>query len=484
MKSNGMIRLAVIGSTSSGKTYLLRDIIESFSRLGYECKGELGTLYASPFEFCQKLESDRQVVQTPVVKCRATHEYRGEFSDKFNRSFRLGFLDIPGELFTPERMEKFYRIISGLSRLGKYFEYDTYARDGESSKVLRFIGPSGTEPYSDGYQTIVQAYTEGGYVVKKPLLPLPRRISGKELVLNFFDYDTDSVIEAIADAIPFLGKDSGVTRNEFVLTSLSKDLFYIIYALYATDVVLCDKLVMPSEVSDSTVSSGSDSPLIQLQRLYSTKDFKPGKKKYYMAFRGADALIKNRLGDLIENNMKIDHVYALIIYLLEYKLNGNNRYEADRNLHLGDIVHKYLEMQDVPYYVDKYLKDDYSIQPYYHQDYSSDYRTGSDLDKVLKNRISIAVREFERIRSDSASENEIFMAPNVFMTSSAIADENHGFEVSGNDLDNVRVMGGRCCSVSNRACFGTIQLAKSLMLRNGVRFEEDEQIDLIGRYIN
>ena len=489
MKSKGMIRLAVIGSTSSGKTYLLRDIIESMNKLGYQCKGELGNLYSSPFEFCQKLQNEGkglgEVPKTPVVKCRANNEYRGNFVDKrYGRGFELGFLDIPGESINPEAMAVFTKIVSGLYKLGKYFEYDVYSRGEESSKVMRYVGPHGDAPESDTYLNIVKAYAEGGYKQKSSFFPMTRKVSGKDIVTRFFDYDTDSVIEAIAQAIPLFESSHGVKQSDFIHTSQSKDFFYIIYALYATDVVLCDKLVMPSEVSDSSVVTNSASPILQLQQLYNTSQFNPGKKRYYMAFRGADALIKNRLSDLVEWEMTLDHIYAFVVYLLEYKLTGKNRYDEQREDHLGSIVHKYLNEKDVKDCVDKYLKDEYSIQPYYNQGKFGEYCTGKDLDKELKARVNLAVKDFERIRSEYGYDEEMFMAPNVFLTSSAIADKDYDFEVTGNATANVRAMEGDCGFPERRACFGTLQLTKSLLLRNRVRFDDGDQIDLIEKYIN
>lgn len=484
MKSKGKIRLAVIGSTSSGKTYLLRDIIESLSRCGYQCNNKLGHLYASPYEFCQKLQNESkgqgEVLKTPVVQCRAHNEYRGKFKDKRSaRGFELGFLDIPGESITPEAMTTFTKIVNGLYRLGRYFKYDVYVRGVESSKVLRYVGPSGDALESEKYHTIIQAYEKGEYKKRNFSLPMSRNVSGKEIVTNFFDYDTDSVIEAIAQAIPLFEESQGVKQSDFIQTSQSKDFFYIIYALYATDVVLCDKVVMPSDLSDSSVVTNSESPILQLQQLYNTSEFKPGKKKYYMAFRGADSLVKNRLSDLIEWGMKLDHIYAFIIYLLEYKLTGKNVYAAQREDYLGPVIHKYLNEKAVKECVEKYLKDEYSIQPYYNQGTFGEYCTGKDLDKELKARMNLAIKDFEKIRSEYGYDTEMFMAPNVFLTSSAIADKDYDFEVSGNSATNVRAMEGNCAYPERRACFGTLQLTKSLLIRNNVRLYDDDQDDLI-----
>ena len=489
MKTDKTIRLAVIGSTSSGKTYLLSDLLESLSRLGYNCRAELGVLYASPFDFRQKLQSEGEVRQTPLVNLRKIKQYRGTFRHKgFNRSFELGFLDIPGELFLPEKMMRFTNLINALSTLGKYFEYDVYTRGNERSKVLRFIGFDGGAEESEGYKAIITAYKETGYKEGDKLFGLRNKlgldkVSGMDVVKNFFDFDTDSVVEAVAQAIPMIEAKAEIRQSEFFNDDVGSEMVYFFYALYATDVVLCDKLVMPSSAEDSVVTN-SPSPVIQLQRLYNIEDFNPGKKRFYMAFRGVDALLNDCLCDLKDYGMNIDHIYALMLYLLEYRLTGTNMHGGDQIRHLGNFIDTYISQRSVASYADKYLNDDYKIQPYYDQGGGDAISFGQDLYKALLQRINMAVEDFMNIRGELQTDDKVFMTSNVFLTSSAVANEGYNYKVEGNDPTNVRRMAGNARNASTRACLGTLQLTMSLLLRNRIRFESCETIDLIEKYIH
>ena len=479
-----MIRLAVIGSTSSGKTYLLNDIIESFSRLGYHCEEELD-LYANPYSFRNRVLDPDGIHQTPVAQCRRYSEYRGNFVNRaMRRNFNLGFLDIPGEIFTSERIDRFISIIGELYHLGSCFTYDIYKRGRETSKVLRFVGPDGTQLPSEEYQRIIAEMYEGRGYKKMNYPPLfLRKVTGRSLVKHFFDYDTDSVVEAITQAVPFFRPDADIDQQVFLQLKVGMDLFYFFYTLCATDVVLCDKLVLPASFVGTAARTSS--PVEQMQRLYRISQFKPCEKKYYMAFRGGDALINNCLGDLAKRGFDINQIYALIIFLLEYKLQGRNRCPlTEMEQYLGVDVCRYLREHSIPTSVSRFLSDTYAVQPYYNQHFA-DHAYGVDLIGALAVRIQAAVRDFMYLRSDLPDEKDIFMTQNVFLTSSAIANEMFAFEVTGNAPTNVQQMGGPCEHHPNRALFGTLQLVMSLFTRNKICFESNvDDIALIQDYIS
>ena len=482
----GMMRLAVIGSTSSGKTYLLNDMIEGFSRLGYHCNQDLNSLYANPFNFRMKVLAQDGIDRSPVMQCRRFSEYRGKYvNNDIRREFEIGFLDIPGEIFVAERIDRFVTIIGELYHLGACFTYDVYKREGVTSKVLRFVGIDGSLSPSEEYLKIInEIYKQRGYVQKNILPESLRKVTGKRLVRNFFDYDTDSVVEAITQAVKIFSPSANISQNQFVQLNVGMDLFYFFYTICATDVVLCDKLVLPENVNGG-VTQGS-SPVEQLQRLYRIPQFEPCKKKYYMAFRGCDALIKNHLGDLAERGFDIHQIYALIVFLLEYKLRRKNICPLpEMEQYLGAEVCRYLRERGIPNSVEKYLKDAYAVQPYYNQHFANHYH-GVDLTKALDVRIQASVDDFARLRADLPGEMEIFMAQHVFLTSSAIANEMFAFEVTGNSPSNVKQMDGVCEFHSNRSLFGTIQLAMSLLRRNNIVYNESsaDDIALIQDYIS
>lgn len=482
-----MIRLAVIGTTSSGKTYLLRDMISSFERLGYSCTQKLGSWYQNPFDFCLKVDEQDGLDKTRLASapCRRYNEYRGTFVNRNNRrEFNIGFLDIPGEIYEAPRIGRFIRIISELYRIGRCFTFDVYKNANQTSKVLRFVGNDGNAEPSSEYETIIKdVYLDRGYEINERIPKCLRKVSGKQLIAHFFDYDTDSVLEAITQAIPYFSPNAGITQKEFIQDNVGKELFYYFYTLYATDVILCDKLVMPVGVTGEI--SAICSPVVQMKGLYNIDEFKPCAKKYYMAFRGADALLNNCVGDLKNRNMKTNDIYALMVFLLEYKLEGRNRCPVtELDQYLGDEVCKYIKERTLPICAQKYLADEFTVQPYYNQGREWQYSHGEDLTTALNQRMQTAINDFMSLRADERHDKDIFMAPNVFLTSSAIANEMFNYEVTGNSLENVRRMEGCCEYPANRDCFGTLQLAKSLLTRNNIGYEADLQgISLIEDYI-
>lgn len=500
-----MIRLAVIGSTSNGKTYLLSDMIESFNKLGYKCVRSLGgAIYPDSYDFYQKMEGNNGEVQTtPVVQVRRYNEYRSTFASENRRSFEIGFLDIPGEIFQHGKIERFWKIIRCLYDMGKYFRYDVYRREDDKVKVLRFVGPRKDQPESDEYKKIIDAYVRTGYDLDNGIREKIgcNMVSGKMIVNGFFDYDTDSVVDAIAQAIPFFKQGADITQSTFINTGVGMELFYFFYCLYATDVILCDKFVLPYGIEGpQSDAQRKESPVTELMALYAIKEFNPRNKNYYLAFRGADALIKDALEDLKRREMSCNDIYALIIYLIEYKLTGTNVIpfpDADEQKrsefveYLGKNVTDYLlTCKSVSYvscpmdgFVNKHLKDFYDVLPYYGMSDSDAFLGGEDLTQALKHRILQSINDFQRITGLlPAKTQELFMAPNVFLTSSAVADEAHDYKVTGNDPKSIRRMQEPTNRPANRACFGTLQLAMSLLQRNKVSFDY-EPIALIDNYI-
>ena len=389
--------------------------------------------------------------------------------------------------------------------MGKYFRYDVYKRDGDMVKVLRFVGPKNDQQESEAHKKIIDAYVKTGYDLDDGFVERVRchKVSGKMIVNGFFNYDTDSVIDAIAQAIPFFRhRENVISQATFLNTEVGMLLFYFFYCLYATDVILCDKFVLPYGIVGLKAEAiRKESPITEMKSLYAIKEFNPGSKNYYLAFRGADALIKDALGELKRRGMICNDIYALILYVLEYKLNRTNVIpfpatddeEKKEALiqHLGRKVADYLltykstcpGQKTMDAMVEKYLKDLYDVLPYYGMSDSDAFLGGEDLAQALKHRIAQSINDFQRITGlVPAKAEELFMAPNVFLTSSAVADDAHDFKVTGNDPESIRRMQEPTNRPSNRSCFGTLQLAMSLLQRNKVSFDY-EPIALIDNYI-
>lgn len=537
MKKN--IRLAVIGRTSSGKTYLLRDMIESFAKMGFNNRDSLGKLYSSPAHFCAKCDGKGgSVEKTAVVQCRTYDEYRGDFFRPGGtaNSFKMGFLDIPGDIFTTAKIASFHSLLNELYKLRGVFEVTVFSNGGVESKLLKFVGQSSaTADNDDTYEKIVRAYEQQGYKESRLRNLIKRKITGKHLVTHFFDYDTDSVVAAVTKAIDLFSPQFKSDSKNFEKTGEAKNMFYFFYAIYATDVILCDKFTLPEiaitdkskennaeakevEVKEETTkeadtgskdgsraenqkSAANDYPISSLVQLYAIKQFSRKKRNYYLAFRGADAFLSNVLDDLYSKGMNIDQVYALIVYLLEYHLTGDNIIKDDLSELLSRDVANYLTSSDIKEaaddkpekkeirgndlkkYADKYFKSDYHILDYYGQDPAARYINQND---ILRYRIDLAVRDFLRLQGlpEKVRERQ-FLPRHVFITTSAI--DNEAYEVYGNDPLDITKMQGPVALASNRACFGTYQLCESLLKQYNIQIDpqiSNGSIGLIDRYIN
>lgn len=537
---NKNIRLAVIGRTSSGKTYLLRDMIESFAKMGFNNRDSLGKLYSSPAHFCAKCDGEGgSVEKTAVVQCRTYDEYRGDFFRPGGtaNSFKMGFLDIPGDIFTTAKIESFHSLLNELYKLRGVFEVTVFSNGGVESKLLKFVGQSSaTADNDDTYEKIVRAYEQQGYKESRLRNLIKRKITGKHLVTHFFDYDTDSVVAAVTKAIDLFSPQFKSDSKNFVKAGEAKNMFYFFYAIYATDVILCDKFALPkiaitdesekdkaeakevvvkeetTKETDTESKDGSraekqnnaanDYPISSLVQLYAIKQFSRKKRNYYLAFRGADAFLSDALKDLRSKGMNIDQVYALIVYLLEYHLTGVNIIKDDLSELLSRDVANYLTSTviketvddksekketkgiDLKKFADKYFKsyEYYHILDYYGQDPVARYTTPNN---TLRYRIDLAVRDFIRLQGLPEKERERqFLPRHVFITSSAI---HYTYKVYGNDPLDMTKMQGPVALARNRACFGTYQLCESLLKQYNIQIDpqiSNGSIGLIDRYIN
>lgn len=304
------ISLAVVGTSSSGKSYLISDMIAAFSNMGmlrYELKG-----YRDFGHYERDVTTDDKHNPRPKTDpyaCRSENHYGAEF-DYNGKHFQLDFLNIPGEIFHSDELNRFFQIRKLLVEKCKNRFMLTTWTDGFNDEI--YVEPVGVSPdaakaIEDAKQTgYIQATAkerqlayltwEQIYAVINPhgrnlqMTGKPKMVSGKYLLEHIREFNTDSVIRSIAEVVATLG--IGMDAYDFMAMSIS--FYFFNYCYNATDMVICDKMILPSE--DTIIGVAEINPFIplvqQLKQFFTMKG--ANHPRTYMAFRGVDFLFKSK----------------------------------------------------------------------------------------------------------------------------------------------------------------------------------------------
>lgn len=366
--SNEEITLAVVGLPSSGKSYLLSDIITSFRRMGYsDYPLERQDISYKQFgAFKAKISSSGIVSKTEVYALRPDENIYGAklVNKRINKTIELTFADIPGELFSKEPIKEdskhkytFLDVYSEyLNRLnssscGKVFEVTTWKN--ASLNDLKVVKPIITNKSENvRFEKIIKAVDEdssdmtvtrttSNFLKGKNVFlwlkdngftedPSSKKIiDGKELLENFFQYQPDSLMQALSYKV----KDicPGLNLESFDFEAKCCEPFYLLhYLAVASDIVVCDKLLVP----EGTLTDKTDNnPLPYDVMVEQLSNFvKIGAHNVYLAFRGVDFLIKEKANNYknlcnsikskfgLDNDKICNLVYSLFAYLLWHKV--------------------------------------------------------------------------------------------------------------------------------------------------------------------
>lgn len=290
------IRLAVIGLTGSGKTYLLSDMVVTNQRLGFTAKNAPG---ATNKRSATSFINDIEMARTPIYACRPNNVYSTLYS-KDDQHFSLEFVDVPGEVVTKESILNFLSIVSALSdHTTEIFLERTWVNGKKQWKTVEVIHKDETKGspitrevnsdnqdgidlggnQSDNQQSIsepqqqssffvidgtrTQAYELNNAKIFKGLREQnfeetgSRMVSGQTILTDFEEYLTDTVINAIIEAWDKLGIQTraGVDKNKFK-TDYKDHFYFHYYTFFATDVIICDRCAKSNkELSDENNSA-------------------------------------------------------------------------------------------------------------------------------------------------------------------------------------------------------------------------------------
>ena len=300
---NNSISIAVIGAPSSGKSYLLYDMIHAFHVMGYRPQElPLSYPYSSFGTFFYDIFYAGGARGTEVYACRPNNHYGAHLSIPYGYKLKVDFLNIPGECFSRDDVIRhFFNLKRRLESIGTgIFRLVTYR--SPSGHEIKLITPvhgfslDAYEPYEIDGVTIKSQYmtwnnikvflTRRDYKAKGH----GKEITGKHLLKHMSEIMTDSVINTFKDTWDTIG--SSLDEDlDFYAENVFKHFYSLTYCQNATDLVICDKLGVTTNASVLLKQVG--------QYLDNLKSHAP---MVYLAFRNADQLIVEKSYRIMAGN--------------------------------------------------------------------------------------------------------------------------------------------------------------------------------------
>lgn len=322
------IRLAVVGSPSSGKSFLLQDIMTALNSMA----ARFSRLERDGLEYVDfksyKPDELGGNGQTPFYVCRQSNHYGAsvEHVGRNGFSYDMDFLNIPGEAFkndsseTYSRVEAYLRLRDKLYTSRRLFMVSTFIDETGEKKliveprikgklsplaeiktqppILSDSNPSGhlggnkfSMSFRD-WKDIIDNLNGFNYCQGSSKI-----ISGKKLLKHFFKYDTDSVIRSIEDLMEGnMIKDLPFDHNDFMMTGYARAFVFLHYCSLATDIVVCDRIYVPQnqQPNDNTNNQSTEIPFGDLSKNISAfvTNRKDKSVHVYLAFRNVDFLLQ------------------------------------------------------------------------------------------------------------------------------------------------------------------------------------------------
>ncbi len=497
------IRLAVVGTTSSGKSFLLRDILKTLSSMS-------GVF--NPLD--NELQSYKNFANyspdetgghggTPLYACRPNNHYgaRVVHKNESNDKYDLSFLNIPGEIFAkaeqnrPSRLQAYILLKDQISQLRKYFIVSTWHT--ESGDIRYIVEPAKGCTATDAdrtYTTVTnekmlklrymdwrEIYAELHNSGFEQCPGSAHRISGKKLLKNFFEYDTDSVIRSIRDLIQnnqMKGIDFDTT--DFEALGYDRSFTFLHYCSQATDIVLCDRIFTKKESRTNEMlfgdlAEGLDSFLDESSNSHNLN--------VYLAFRNVDFLliqkedVYKKLCEELKSGMndeqKRNVIYSLFNYALLNYLDSNleiSDEEFDDWIGLPEGKRSELVQPDI----EKLKKDLIDFN-------GSDglIHMGSDLKQHISSRLGGQGHSFRRILlktgyiSPTTGNPRDNIVPHVYYTCTPITEDFDIYQnyIEGNELatDFRKEIDGKTrlfYEQFSHACFGSYQLCMDILTQH------------------
>lgn len=505
------IRLAVVGCASSGKSFLLRDIIDAFGSMNcsyYESPSQKARYGFTPTSFDNYAPNQQQgsTGKTDRYACRQENHYGGRIkcTDKFD--FDLSFLNIPGEIFHDEKSLKCYsELRNQLRSNNKLFAVHTYKQpsggiklivtphDGFTDDEKGVAVQRDTSMLFENWAQIEARLQKGSFKDSKKV----KKISGKYLLEHFFKYDTDSVVSSIGaliyrNAIPGLSFEyTDFDENRYGISFV-----FFHYCTLATDIIVCDRIYShvpkDKETMAFNVLTGKLNGFLNQER-------KAQDVNVYMALRNVDFML-NKMNievsyqDLYEQLSQYpslvprNAIYSLFSYLLFRHVGYNMGPMKNDIRHILGLRNETVKLLDDGWPGGGSTDDNYySVDDTKLQQLSMKYLDVSggnghvldakDMEQHIKSRIGGAGQGFKQLLTktgNNPNRGHREVTPHVYFSCTPITEQ---FEVYKNgvasknpdpldfyrDGDPVPFS-----SAGSRFCFGSFQLCLDLLYQHGI----------------
>lgn len=485
-----VIRLAVVGAKSSGKSFFLRDIIDALSARG--CSRD--KLYRTGFYYKSFDRFERNQTQTDVYVCRHENHF-GQVVNMDRKTFELDFLNIPGEIFrTKENIQHYKELHDKLDVNSKLFTVTSYISESSDEEILivearwkstitdtdrSYASPPSMLSNTRflNWQEIFGSLNSKGF---KPLEGSRRHVSGKTLLKNFFEYHTDSAMQSISDLLKTRQIDVSFSDADFDGQNINKAFIFFQYCTLATDMVICDRVFV--KVEDTQEDMNFVSMVEHLASFLDTRERRM--PNVFLALRNVDYLLKQKednykeldsvilkgqWAEEVEKDRKRNAIYSLFYYAMLNHLYGYTIKDKDFNAKIGipqgftgidkDITHI------VANYLDLTFNGGYVHNP-----------TGN-LKLHILTRIGSSGQAFRRILDQTGCKQKNEPVPHVYFTCTPITEdydiyENRIPEEGGDQYEPNEFyregINDRFSERGSCACFGSYQLLTDILVQHGI----------------
>ena len=504
------IRLAVVGSRSSGKSFLLRDVYTAFRLIGtspfrsYSLEHKDGFKYNSISNFSPNQKGTDG--GTPLYACRQK-DHHGQLLKGGGLLFDLCFLNIPGEIFSSVHLRRYSELKTYLSTSKKWFTVNTYKGSAGDMKLIvkpdAKLCPLGEKetaladkmPDDETLDTCFKTWDvinlelkDGDYKKKRT-----KRISGNQLLRYLFKYDIDSVMLSISELIAKdTNKQLSFDQTDFENDNEGLCFVFFHYCTQATDIVLCDRVFTHKKENETETNEISFSDLSS--QISDFIDEEHLNTNVYLAFRNVDFLIhdkeeayvklnkqlKNKLQENIESSKlaRYNVIYSLFSYLLfdclEYNVSGMGS-STDYIVGL-DQEHINASSVSLPDSMDNSTKSE--LRDLYLDTDGSDgfiYKA-EDLKSHIESRIGGSPGQaFRGILSKVGWEdNDDGFVPHVYFTSTPITADYEVYKNGDKSKGQNEFGFYRGSSIypfanaGSSACFGSLQLCLDILYQHGM----------------
>lgn len=308
--STKKISIAIIGVPTSGKSYLISDIIESFRSMGlqYFDLERDGIAYRSLGNYESDVMGNNGMLGTQLYACRPNNHYGAHITGG-EKDFDIDFLNIPGEIFDKDRenLKAFFLIRNALrTKARKSFRLVTWKNDSDVEYIVEPIGIKAEDAewiraskesniQEDGqirmgdYMEWPQIFAEINEFGRNLMPQKTEIISGQQLLDHITEYNVDSAMRSIAAILPFIIPE--IDKDDFIIR-FAKPFYFLNFCSRATDIVICDKMFRPNGETLAPGQLGFAPFLNTLDNFYTTAD--KVRPKVYLAYRGTDFLIRSK----------------------------------------------------------------------------------------------------------------------------------------------------------------------------------------------